>query len=110
MLTFCRYIVNASTHFTIFAYVPLLNVNISLQDLQKIMDDAKHGVIYFSMGTMLQSSKLPQAIKTGLLDIFKGLKQTVIWKFEEQLPNRPQNVHILRWAPQQSILGKIYLR
>ncbi|XP_026332313.1 UDP-glucuronosyltransferase 2B1-like [Hyposmocoma kahamanoa] len=92
-------------------YIPIAGYHIDSniaplpEDLQKIMDNAKHGVIYFSLGTMLQSSKLPQSIKAGVLDVFRELKQTVIWKFEEQLPNRPQNVHIVRWAPQQSILA-----
>lgn len=74
------------------------------------MDGAKHGVIYFSMGTMLKSSKLPQVIKTSLLEMFRDLKQTVIWKFEEQLPNQPKNVHIVHWAPQRSILGTFDMR
>nr|XP_021191136.2 UDP-glucosyltransferase 2 [Helicoverpa armigera]XP_021191137.2 UDP-glucosyltransferase 2 [Helicoverpa armigera]WRX06273.1 UGT40F2 [Helicoverpa armigera] len=75
------------------------------EDLQKIMDSAKHGVIYFSMGSNLKSKDLPDELKQGLLKVFGGLKQTVIWKFEENLPNTPKNVHIVQWAPQQSILA-----
>ena len=69
------------------------------------MDDAKHGVIYFSMGSNLKSKMLPDELKQSLLKMFGNLKQTVLWKFEDALPNRPSNVHILKWAPQQSILG-----
>lgn len=98
-----------TTYNTWFMYV-IKCTNYPLQDLQKIMDDAKYGVIYFSMGTMLQSSKLPQVIKMGLLDIFRELKQTIIWKFEEHLPNLPKNVHIVSWAPQSSILGTFRMR
>lgn len=72
------------------------------------MDESKNGVIYFSMGSNLQSKDIPDEIKKNLLNMFGGLKQTVLWKFEEQLPNRPKNVHILKWAPQQSILGGLY--
>lgn len=72
------------------------------------MDNAKHGVIYFSMGSNLQSKNIPEILKRELLLIFSKLKQTVIWKFEEDLPNLPKNVHLLKWVPQQSILG-IYI-
>ncbi|XP_075984667.1 UDP-glucosyltransferase 2-like [Anticarsia gemmatalis] len=75
------------------------------QDLKKLMDEAKHGVIYFSMGSNLKSKHLPQEVKDSLLKLFGGLKQTVLWKFEEDLPNTPPNVHIIHWAPQQSILA-----
>lgn len=69
------------------------------------MDNAKHGVIYFSMGSNLRSNNFPDVIKQDLLKMFSKLKQVVIWKFEEDLPNRPSNVHIVKWAPQPSILG-----
>ncbi|KAJ8711848.1 hypothetical protein PYW08_008802 [Mythimna loreyi] len=75
------------------------------EDLKKIMDNAKDGVIYFSMGTILRSKDLPEEVKNSLLKMFGSLKQTVLWKFEEILPNLPKNVHILQWAPQQAILA-----
>ncbi|GBP15258.1 UDP-glucuronosyltransferase 2B13 [Eumeta japonica] len=75
------------------------------QDLQKIMDNAKDGVIYFSMGSNLKSKHMPAVMKREFLEVFGQLKQTVIWKFEEALPDVPKNVHMLKWAPQQSILA-----
>ncbi|KAI8437492.1 hypothetical protein MSG28_011810, partial [Choristoneura fumiferana] len=57
------------------------------------------------MGSLWQSKDLPKSIINGLLKVFGELKQTVIWKFEEVLPNLPKNVHILKWAPQTSILA-----
>lgn len=68
------------------------------------MDSARDGVIYFSMGSNLQSKDWPEEIKSGLLNVFGGLKQTVIWKFEEDFPDVPKNVHVVKWAPQASIL------
>ncbi|KAI8437416.1 hypothetical protein MSG28_011744 [Choristoneura fumiferana] len=59
------------------------------KDLQKIMDDSKHGVIYFSMGSNLQASKIPGELKKGFIKMFGELKQTVLWKFEENLPAHP---------------------
>lgn len=75
------------------------------ENLQKLLDNAKHGVIYFSMGSNLKSKDIPDNLKSGFLKIFGGLKQTVLWKFEEVLPDLPKNVHIVTWAPQQSILA-----
>ncbi|XP_063633015.1 UDP-glucosyltransferase 2-like [Cydia splendana] len=79
-------------------------------DLQKLMDEAKHGVIYFSMGSNAKSKDFPDELKQDFLKMFGTLKQTVLWKFEEQLPNLPKNVHILQWAPQHSILAHQNLR
>lgn len=70
------------------------------------MDNAKHGVIYFSMGSNLNSQTMPDELKQSFLKMFGSLKQTVLWKFEDDLPNKPNNVHILKWAPQPSILSK----
>ncbi|XP_026735292.1 UDP-glucuronosyltransferase-like [Trichoplusia ni] len=75
------------------------------ENLKKIMESNKNGIIYFSLGSNIKSKDLPVEIKEGILDVFKGLKQTVIWKFEEVLANAPKNVHIVQWAPQQSILA-----
>ncbi|XP_022815547.1 UDP-glucuronosyltransferase 2B15-like [Spodoptera litura] len=75
------------------------------ENLKKILDNSKNGVIYFSMGSNLKSKDLPDELKKGLLEVFGGLKQTVLWKFEENLPNQPKNVHIVQWAPQQSLLA-----
>ncbi|XP_026735871.1 UDP-glucuronosyltransferase 2B37-like [Trichoplusia ni] len=75
------------------------------KDLQSLLDNAKHGLIYFSMGSNLKSKDLPREVKQNLLKMLGTLKQTVLWKFEEPLPNLPPNVHIVQWAPQRSILA-----
>ncbi|XP_047991044.1 UDP-glucosyltransferase 2-like [Leguminivora glycinivorella] len=79
-------------------------------DLQKLMDESKHGVIYFSMGSNAKSKDFPDELKRDILKMFGTLKQTVLWKFEEQLQNLPKNVQILKWAPQHSILAHLNLR
>lgn len=80
------------------------------QDLKKLMDSANNGVIYFSMGSNLKSKDMPTEMKQNLLKLFGSLNQTVLWKFEESLPDLPKNVHILNWAPQQSILSHPNIR
>ncbi|RVE44213.1 hypothetical protein evm_011112 [Chilo suppressalis] len=74
-------------------------------DLQKLLDNAKNGLIFFSLGSNVKSKYMPENLKRNLLKVFAGLKQTVLWKFEENLSNLPSNVHIVQWAPQPSILA-----
>ncbi|XP_026735538.1 UDP-glucuronosyltransferase 2B15-like [Trichoplusia ni] len=92
-------------------YVPIAGYHINEEtqplpeNLQKIMDNAPHGVIYFSMGTMMPSKTMPMEFKRAFLDMFSTLKYTVIWKLEEEFKDLPKNVHVVQWAPQPSILA-----
>lgn len=74
--------------------------------MQKVLDNSKQGVIYFSMGSNLKSSELPQEKRDAILNTFAKLKETVLWKWEDdKLPNQPKNVVIRSWMPQQAILS-----
>lgn len=70
------------------------------------MENSKNGVIYFSMGSNLQSSDMTDKMIKSLLNVFSKLKETVIWKFETDYKELPSNVHLVKWAPQLSILCK----
>ncbi|CAK1594085.1 unnamed protein product [Parnassius mnemosyne] len=92
-------------------YIPIAGYHIDddteplPEDLKRIMDNAKYGVIYFALGSNLKSKDLPENVKNNLLTLFGELNQIVLWKIEQTLPNKPKNVHFLEWAPQQSILA-----
>ncbi|XP_046971944.1 UDP-glucosyltransferase 2-like [Vanessa cardui] len=75
------------------------------KQMKEIVDNAPHGVIYFSMGSNLKSSNIPDHLKRKLLDMFSEFKETVIWKLEKTIPDLPKNVHISPWVPQQSLLA-----
>ncbi|KAM3962155.1 UDP-glucosyltransferase 2-like [Aphomia sociella] len=75
------------------------------KQLQEILDNSKHGVIFFSMGTMLKSKYFPDDLKIDLIKMFGSLKQEVIWKLEDHNESLPKNLHIVQWAPQSSILA-----
>ncbi|XP_064074041.1 UDP-glycosyltransferase UGT5-like [Vanessa tameamea] len=75
------------------------------KDMKEIVENAPHGVIYFSMGSNLKSSNIPDKLKRELLDMFSEFKETVIWKLEKTIPDLPKNVHISPWVPQQSLLA-----
>ncbi|CAG9767342.1 unnamed protein product [Ceutorhynchus assimilis] len=75
------------------------------KDLQDFLDDAKDGAIYFSMGSHLKSDIMPEEKKKIFLNVFKKLKQKVLWKLEVDLPEKSKNVFIGKWMPQQEILA-----
>ncbi|EDW58411.1 UDP-glycosyltransferase UGT5 [Drosophila virilis] len=76
------------------------------QHLQKFLDEATHGAIYFSLGTQVRSADLPPEKLKIFLDAFGSLKQRVLWKFEDDsFPNLPANVMIQKWMPQGDILA-----
>ncbi|KAJ8925490.1 hypothetical protein NQ315_009328 [Exocentrus adspersus] len=76
------------------------------RDLQKILDDAKEGVIYFSLGSNVQSVNMPDRLRSVLIEAFSELPYKILWKYEsEDLPGKPPNVVIRKWLPQQDVLA-----
>ncbi|XP_043511571.1 UDP-glucosyltransferase 2-like [Frieseomelitta varia] len=75
------------------------------KDLQEFVDGAKKGFIYFSLGTNARSSTLPVKIQRVFCDVFATLPYRIVWKHEEDLPGKPDNVYIAKWLPQQSLLA-----
>lgn len=74
--------------------------------IRNFLDSAKNGVIYFSMGTNIKSTQLPLNVQNALLNTFSKLKQKILWKWESQhLPEKPDNVFISDWFPQEDILA-----
>lgn len=70
------------------------------------MDTAQHGVVYFSLGSVIKSSEIPPDMVSALLSKLSKIKQTVMWKWEnDQLPDLPENVIVRKWFPQNDILG-----
>lgn len=73
--------------------------------IQEYLDGAEHGVIYFSLGSVLQAKTLPAEKRDAFLQAFAELPQKVLWKWEEEsLPGKPKNVRIEKWCPQVDIL------
>jgi glucuronosyltransferase len=75
-------------------------------DIQKFMDDAKEGVIYFSTGSIIDSSRLPQSIKTTILKVFGSLKQKVLMKMNpENITELPSNILVKQFVPQSDVIA-----
>lgn len=76
-----------------------------LQDIQRILDNAEHGAIYISWGSMIRAESLPIEKRDGILKAMGRLKQVVLWKWEnDTLPKQPKNVYIRKWMQQREIL------
>jgi len=76
------------------------------EDLQKFIDEAPDGVIYFSMGSGLYSSDMPDSKLKAFIEVFSKQKQRILWKWEkDSLPGQPKNVKIGKWLPQSDILA-----
>ncbi|KAK3915620.1 UDP-glucosyltransferase 2 [Frankliniella fusca] len=73
-------------------------------ELLRWMDEAEHGVIFFSLGSMMRSDTLPRDKRDALLGAFSKLPQRVLWKFETPDIELPPNVRIGKWLPQLAIL------
>ncbi|KAF5307252.1 hypothetical protein FQR65_LT06968 [Abscondita terminalis] len=74
-------------------------------DLEKVLNESSNGVIYFSLGSNVKSKYISSDIMQAIISVFKELPYTTLWKFEdEHLPNKPDNVIISKWFPQQDIL------
>lgn len=76
-----------------------------LQDLKKILDDTKEGFIYFSLGSNIKSSFLSAERLAMFLETFKKLPYIVLWKYESDLLDQPNNVITREWLPQHAVLG-----
>ncbi|XP_044733442.1 UDP-glycosyltransferase UGT5-like, partial [Chrysoperla carnea] len=75
-------------------------------DIEKFISESKHGVIYFSLGSMILGSSLSDDVKQAFMDAFKELPQRILWKYEgETLPGKPDNVMIRKWMPHVDILS-----
>ena len=72
----------------------------------KFLDDAKDGVIYVSFGSALRASYMSNEKRQLFLNIFKGLKEKILWKWEtEEMEDQPDNVMLSKWLPQQEVLA-----
>ncbi|KAF5301858.1 hypothetical protein FQR65_LT08690 [Abscondita terminalis] len=73
-------------------------------ELKNTLDAAKHGFIYFSLGSNVKSKDLSKETRDVILETFSEIPYTVLWKFEsDELPNKPKNVITSKWFPQQDV-------
>ena len=83
---------------------PIESVDEELFDfLEGAMDD---NVLYFSLGSHIKSSQMPEDILSNFVKVFNRLPYDIVWKWEGDRPaNLSSNVLTAKWLPQQDILG-----
>lgn len=73
----------------------------------EFVESAEHGVVYMSFGTIVNPAMLPEKYILTFVNVFKKLKQKVMWKWIAEKPsNLSDNVMIRDWFPQSDVLGK----
>uniref|UniRef100_A0A1I7UN89 glucuronosyltransferase n=1 Tax=Caenorhabditis tropicalis TaxID=1561998 RepID=A0A1I7UN89_9PELO len=81
------------------------------KEFDEILDSGSKGVILFSFGTQVPTSKVPIEIRKNFLTAFKKFPDFLfLWKYDnltddsELFENVP-NVHRVEWLPQTDLLG-----
>jgi len=73
--------------------------------LKRFLDEAEHGVIYFSMGLEINYKWLPQQMLQVLQQSFDQLPWHVVWKLEQEtLENQSDRTYISPFLPQRELL------
>ncbi|XP_049857716.1 UDP-glycosyltransferase UGT5-like isoform X3 [Schistocerca gregaria] len=81
------------------------------KDIQKFLDEAEDGVIYFSLGSNVRGNTIPEEKRLAFLEAFAQLPQRVLWKWEAgSMPGQPDNVMTAKWWPQQDVLAHKNMR
>ncbi|XP_065222654.1 UDP-glucosyltransferase 2-like [Planococcus citri] len=75
------------------------------KDWATFMDNSSKGVIFFSLGSIIQASSLPNETITAFKEAFAELDLNVLWKFEDESLDVPSNVIIRKWFPQRDLLA-----
>ncbi|KAJ8923418.1 hypothetical protein NQ315_001976 [Exocentrus adspersus] len=85
----------------------LKHISLTAQlDLKNFLDGAKNGFIYFSLGSNVKSKELRKESLNSIMQALGEMPYKVLWKFEDDyLPGKPQNVKLVKWAPQQAVLA-----
>lgn len=81
----------------------------SSQDILEFIDDSPHGVIYFTFGSTVSMSSLPESVHRAFVEALGRVPQRVLWKYEGEMKDKPKNVMTKKWFPQRDILCNVYL-
>lgn len=73
------------------------------------MDNAPHGVIFFTLGSVVAISSLPENIQKVFMEVLGQVPQRVLLKYEGEMKyDLPENIMTRKWFPQRDILSKFW--
>lgn len=80
---------------------------VCFKDLKNYLDNSKHGVIYISFGTNVDTNTIPQEKVVTLIKAFSELPYDVLWKWNSnEMHGKTENIKISKWFPQSDLLSK----
>ncbi|XP_036400742.1 UDP-glucuronosyltransferase-like isoform X2 [Megalops cyprinoides] len=74
-------------------------------ELQKFVNESgEHGFIVFTLGSVV--SQMPVEKAKLFFEAFRQIPQRVLWRYTGPTPdNLPENVKLMKWLPQNDLLG-----
>ncbi|XP_076047795.1 UDP-glucuronosyltransferase 2B33-like [Oratosquilla oratoria] len=76
------------------------------KDLEDFMNSSgEDGVVVFTMGSIFDPKVIPAEVLSAFMEAFRRLKQKVLFKLNTDVADTPPNVKIMKWIPQQDVLG-----
>ncbi|XP_050427336.1 UDP-glucosyltransferase 2-like [Adelges cooleyi] len=73
-------------------------------DIRDFIENSPNGVVYFSFGSITAMSSLPEHVQKSFKLALGRLPQRILWKFETEMEDKPENVMTRKWFPQRDIL------
>ncbi|XP_043641966.1 UDP-glucosyltransferase 2 [Drosophila teissieri] len=77
------------------------------KDIDQFLSKSKKGAVFLSLGSNIKSSTVKPEIVQTIFKVLSGLKENVIWKWEdlENTPGNASNILYKNWLPQDDILA-----
>ncbi|XP_050437635.1 UDP-glucosyltransferase 2-like [Adelges cooleyi] len=74
------------------------------KDIREFIENSPNGIIYFTFGSSIKMSSFPDHIKNAFKLALARLLQRILWKYENEMEGKPENVMTKKWFPQRDIL------
>uniref|UniRef100_A0A8C2EKJ0 glucuronosyltransferase n=1 Tax=Cyprinus carpio TaxID=7962 RepID=A0A8C2EKJ0_CYPCA len=69
-----------------------------------VKGSGEHGIVVFSLGSLVSS--MPKEKAAIFFKAFSMIPQRVLWRYTGEIPdNVPENVKLMKWLPQNDLLG-----
>ncbi|XP_016966273.1 UDP-glucosyltransferase 2-like [Drosophila biarmipes] len=77
------------------------------KDIEQFLNKSSQGAVFLSLGSNIKSSTVKPEIVQTIFKVLSGLKENVIWKWEdlENTPGNASNILYKNWLPQDDILA-----
>lgn len=82
-------------------------INSLPKNITEFLDSAHDGALFFSLGSMIKSTTMPEEKLDAILKVLSSIPRKVIWKWEtDELPRKMDNVMTRKWLPQFDVMSK----